>query len=288
MKKIIILAALFAICGQAFAQKTFSIKKNSGKIILNNINAYQIEGYNGNEILITLEQEKEEKPNPRADGLKALSADGFDNTGLGLIVKENGNVTELISANTNMEGILFIKVPAEVQISINNQGKFSNNSFSFTFSADGESTNMVNTGKTDKRNSILLKNIKSEITANVHYSDLILENITGPLSITATYGNIQANLAEPVKGPFSLASIYGFIDLTLPEKLKANINVSTGYGTLYASEELPLKAVYTEDVDSSNNTRHKRITNTIKRTLNGGGEDIILKSSYGEIYLRKK
>ncbi len=136
-----------------------------------------------------------------------------------------------------------------------------------------------------------IKNFKGELEVSVVYNAVSLDNVTGPINAKTIYGSLNAKFAQAVKGPISLVSVYKFVDATIPSDLKANVNLSTQYGNVYAAEGLDIKRETVkpknnDDEDITGMTDWSK-SSDIKGTLNGGGIDFILKSSYGKIYLRK-
>ncbi|MCJ0741541.1 DUF4097 family beta strand repeat-containing protein [Pedobacter montanisoli] len=309
MKKLFLIVAIcFATALHVLAQKEFKVAKTNGKLIINNLSNLTIEGYEGKEIIFTI-LGKKETSDPRAQGLSALSSVGFDNTGVGLSLKENGQNTEISPIESFVKYKVTVKIPYSVALSIK--------------TTSGSSWSLYQKDKDSA--SIVISNLKSEVDASLQYENIKVSNIKGPLSIKTFQGNIESTLTPDFKGPISLISAYGFIDFTIPPAAKADLSISTAYGTLYAPKDLnltiqeekqtPEKSRETitangstivltggdaktatvisgsaTSLSSSNfsfaGTNLSNGTN-IKGSLNGGGEKIILKSSSGKIYVRK-
>lgn len=337
MKKITIIAsALLLTVGQVFAQKEFKLAKSNGKLVINNISNLSVEGYDGKDIIFSTVSKQENKNDPRASGLRPLSAVGFDNTGIGISVTEKENLT--VVSPIERELTLKVKLPKTVALS-----------FKTTGFANGDST------------VITLSNIQSEIDASTQYEHVSLKNVSGPVSLKTLYGNIEGKLTPTFKGPISLVSVYGFIDVTVPENTKADMAINTTYETLYAAKDLKLvmdetpkketpafataltgsaegqnvqvynlsttapakvkgtgvtanvetlttttttvtdkstkgksggttivsNSPFTYTFDSPISTAFSTRGTVVNGKLNGGGEKILLKSTYGKIYLRK-
>ncbi|WP_410222047.1 hypothetical protein [Pedobacter sp.] len=305
MKKLFLIAAIcFTTALHVLAQKEFKVSKTNGKLIINNISNLTVEGYEGKEVVFTI-LGKKETSDPRAQGLSALSSAGFDNTGVGLSLKENGQNTEISPIESFVRYKVTVKIPYSVALSIKTN---SGSSWGFKDSA-----------------SVVISNLKSEVDASLQYENIKVSNIKGPLSVKTFQGNIESTLTSDFKGPISLVSAYGFIDFTIPPAAKANLSISTAYGTLYAPKDLNL--TIQEEKPTSEKSARETITanastivltgdaktatvisgsgtassggnftfsgtnlsngTNIKGSLNGGGEQIILKSSSGKIYVRK-
>lgn len=314
MKKLLVITTVLVLtAGYAFAQKEFKLAKTSGKLVLINIPHLTVEGYNGKEIVFTLVNKEEKKDfpgqkgndtdDPRAKGLNAVSNNGFDNTGLGLVVSEKGQET-IVSAIGNQMSEIKIKLPDNVALSVVRNG------WPITISDSV---------------AISLNNIKSEIDLSVQFENCKLTGVTGPLSIKTLSGNIDVILNNQFSGPISINSVRGFIDVTVPENGKADIEISSINGTIYADKSLNLKSekvneensrefnitadtlvinrdtilgfgTVAENLETGINKSRMTIyprslsysgNSSFNGMLNGGGKKIVLHSMSGNIYLRK-
>lgn len=269
MKKILLGILCFASLPFVQAQnKTFEIKKAKGNLIIN-IPGIMVEGYDGNVIQLStpINDNQSEVSDPRASGLKQLSGNGLgDNTGLGVSVKENGNTTEINGLDKfGQKNKLWIRVPNSIHLIVKNPSVLA-------------------------QDKIQVKNYKGDVEIGTTYSSIELDNITGPLNAKSVYGNITSKFDEPVKGPISIVSVYNFVDVSIPKKLKANLNIKTLFGgRIYVPENMEIHLTPT-DADGKNdrakNLKNWNISENIEGEINGGGTPIILKSSYGKIYLR--
>ncbi len=299
-KQLIILLGILCLSLSSWAQKEYKLSKNSGRLNLN-INGAIVEGYNGNEIIFTTQKDDNEDEDQRAKGLKSINGSGFsDNTGLGISVVENGQDINVNSVSKNNRGIISIKVPQNVKVS------FSNNSSIYN-------------------EELILRNLKNEIEVSVSYNKIKLENNSGPMNIKSIYGSIDASFDQDIKGPVSIISVYSYVDVSLPASTKANLELGTSYGKLYAADNFKItldnnskntdkeKATKTTTtLLSGSNTSGGSAENTfisinngqnftfattgsaykngenIKGTINGGGINLIFKSTYKNVYLRNK
>ncbi|MFC3199943.1 DUF4097 family beta strand repeat-containing protein [Parapedobacter deserti] len=314
MKKQTITLALFlSLCFSAWAQKEYSIKKNTGTLRLNLTGAI-IEGYEGNEIIFSSQRAPEEE-DERAKGLQALSSLGYkDNTGLGISVTDKGQHVEVnLVGNSRRNDVLKIKVPNRMNVTFNN-----------------EKSIFVDT--------LHIKNIKGELEVSTSYNGIILENNSGPMNVKTVYRDVEASFANDIKGPISIISVYGHVDVAIPKATKANLTLGTSYGKLYAADELDISITPKEDgrddvgitsADAKPSVRNVYIPvngerlavnvgggrgavilsdslsalgaisirgfaaggsepENIEGTINGGGTNLILKSTYRNVYLRTK
>jgi hypothetical protein len=254
MKKYLIITLLgFAAVTCARAQD-YKVNKSGGKLLLN-LSSAIVEGYGGSEIVFS-SQRSEGEEDPRAKGLRAINGAGFvDNTGLGISVTENGTTTEVNQVAANVA--IKILVPKGVILSYSCH-------------------KMANAGK------VFFKNLENEIEISTDYNQVELENVTGPVSVRALYGAVDAKFSAPVKGPISIASIYSTVDVSIPADTKANVKLSSEHGSILASAELKIEMEKNPDGDNM-----VSYGNTVNGKLNGGGPEFSLTADYGKIYLRK-
>ncbi len=254
MKKyfIVILLSLSAI-NFAMAQE-YKVDKTIGKMTLN-LSSVTVEGYNGNQIIFRSTKEESEM-DPRAKGLRVINGSGYtDNTGLGISVRENGSTLEVNQvAYTDLA--IKIMVPKNVIISL-------------------VCRSMVNAG------TIRFVNLENEIEISTDYNKIELDNITGPVTVRALYGSVDATFSDHIRGPISIASIYSTVDVAIPVDTKANVKLSSSHGELLAASELKI------EIEKNSEDDMIRYGSTVNGKLNGGGAEFKLVSEYGKVYLRK-
>ncbi|HEU5289456.1 MAG TPA: DUF4097 family beta strand repeat-containing protein [Cyclobacteriaceae bacterium] len=250
MKKISIVLVALLVSGMAHAQE-FKVAKSTGKLNLH-IGRVTVEGHSGNEIIFTSKDGHDRDEDDRAKGLRAINSLGLeDNTGLGINVTEKDGAVEVYQLKKMNSPNIKILVPKGVIVSFDHESQYG-----------GKAT---------------FKNMENEIEVSCQYNSVELENVTGPLTVKAVYGGVDATFKENVKGPISIVSIYGHVDVALPLATKANLKMSTSYGEIFMAPEFKI-TVENEGRDSDR----------VKGTINGGGMNIDFRSDYGKIYLRKK
>ncbi len=250
--KLMLLATTFVLPFYGSAQQ-YKIAKSSGRLELN-LGRVTVEGYDGNEIIFTSKGGRNGK-DERAEGLRAVNSLGLDdNTGLGIHVNDKGNIVEVFQLRKTEAPDITVQVPKGVIVSFKHESEY------------GGKARFVN--------------LPNEIEVSAIYNSVVLDHVTGPLTVETTYGNVTADLDGALKDPLSIVSIYGFIDITLPQATKADLRLSTSYGDIFAAPEFNLKVAATNGMDVYGDK--------VNGTINGGGIKIDLTSNYGKIYLRKK
>lgn len=249
----IIIALALVFSGAAQAQE-FKIAKSSGRLELN-IGRVTVEGHEGNEIIFSSNTRRSQK-DERAEGLTAVNSLGLvDNTGgLGINVADKGNVIEVNQLKKTHAPDIKVLVPRGVIVSFQHESQY------------GGTARFIK--------------LPNEIEVSTQYNSIELEEVTGPLTIETTYGNVTADFSSTIKDPVSIVSVYGFIDVTLPQATKANLKLSTSYGDIFVAPEF--------NIDVATKDGMRVYSDKVSGTVNGGGINIDLNCNYGKIYLRKK
>ncbi len=223
-----------------------------GKLILKNFPGdLPIEGYSGNEVIITSENGNFENPE-RAKGLKPIYPGGNDNTGIGLSIDKTGSIVSVTC-------ILPITRTARYNIKVPDN-----------FSLEIESG-------CEKSSNISVSGMKNEIDIQ-SCQGIDLKNVTGPLVLSTISGdiNISYGNSTPDK-PLSINAISGEIDITLPARTAANLEIKTVAGAFYSDFDF-----------SQTRDNLKRIGgNNLDYALNGGGPKISIATVSGNVYIRK-
>lgn len=237
----------------------FKIAHNGGKLILSEVDNAKVIAYDGSEVIISAQIEKDDEEAERAKGLKAINSFGLeDNTNLGLSVsKEDGNlkVVQIGQCMCKDDEGYTIKIPKSMGIDYSHS----------TYDSD----------------HLKVSGISEEIIVSTNYTDIELEDVTGPMSVKTVYGDIEAKFSTlSQSNSVSLNSVYGFIDAAIPASSKALLSIKTPYGQIYTDFDIKVE----ETEEGMRQISDKKI----KGTINSGGIDLILKSGYENIYLRKK
>lgn len=256
MKKYFITTVIALMAITSMQAQEFKLAKSSGKLMIN-LGSVRVEGTSGNEIIFSTAHTAGEE-DERAKGLRPINGSGLiDNTGIGINVNDKGATVE-VSQVSNRDAQITIKVPKGVAVS-----------YSYN--------KAINSGKA------WFTNIEGELEVSVQHNNVVLDHVTGPMTVKSIYGAVDATFGDNIKGPISIVSIYGRVDVAIPTATKADLKMSTSHGEILASADLKIdleKNANSAEMVSYNN-------NNVKGKLNGGGTDFSLRSDYGKIYLRK-
>ncbi len=249
-----LLLLIFISAGLLTAQEHKITVQNTkeSKLILKQFGGdFPIEGYSGNEIIITSTSE-DMTPPERAKGLKPIYPGGTDNSGMGLFVEKNGNqvsITCLLPITRSED--YKIKVPDNLSLEIESG--------------------------CERSCEISVTNMKNEVEIkNCH--DIRLSNVSGPLVLSTISGNIDITFSNIAPDqPFSVNSVSGDIDVTLPVKTSTDITLRTVTGGFYSDFDIP----------ETQKDMKKIGGNQLYIPLNGGGFKFNIATVSGSIFLRK-
>jgi len=192
--------------------------------------------------------------NNESRGLKAIYANGNDDTGFGMSLERNGDVLIIKDLKSFMKRKkITFTLPKTIIISIE----------------------CGNLGEAK------IENFSSEVIVNSNIGQIDLINITGPITAFSNTGSINAifitvNQNEPI----SIRSNTGNVDVSLPENTNADLVLKSNMGSVYSNFDIKI-----EEKDGMKTIGNNRI---IKNKLNNGGVKITLSSNIGNVYLRKK
>ncbi|WP_343487124.1 DUF4097 family beta strand repeat-containing protein [Allomuricauda sp. d1] len=187
----------------------------------------------------------------KAKGLKLMGAGGPDNTDVGFNVVQDGNTLIVKSLRKNDGAEVFL--PKSQNVSV-------------TSSWNGD---------------IYIDGFSGEIEANANLNGgLTLVNISGPLTAYSLNENVEVEFQSINKdAPIYINTTNGAIDVTIPESTSADIYMSSWNGDIYSNFDLKRP-----DKDGMKSISSKNI----RGSINNGGVDIKLKTTNGNIYLRKQ
>lgn len=251
----IVTVVLSFIAVSAVGQE-FKLSKSTGKLIVKEVNKVEFETTSGNEIIF-LTNDGSRTTNERAEGLRIINAMGMeDNTGIGLSVTDKGGNIEVYQLSKMSSKTYTIKVPKGVSIVYEHSG--------------------VHGSK------VKFTKVEGEISTSTLHNGVILQDVTGPMTINTVHGAIDVVFSEvSQKSPASIVSVHGPVDVTLPANTKANLKIHTNWGEVFASPDLKIEFEQSGDMKRYGG-------NDMRAKLNGGGVEITLSSTHNNIYLRKK
>lgn len=198
------------------------------------------------------DEEKKAKED-KMKGMKAVYAGGVDNTGFGLSVEKDGDVLKIKDLKSWMQrGSVTITVPQTMNVMLD----------------------CGNLGRAD------VEGFTSEVEVNANVGHINLSNVTGPVTAHTSTGAITVKFSNVNQSsPISISSSTGDVDVSLPISTKADLELNSSMGTIYTDFDL--------EVPREDGMKRIGAIRKIESKLNNGGVKISLRSSTGNVYLRK-
>ena len=198
---------------------------------------------------------KEDKlKNDKRKGLTAIYPGGKDDTnGFGFSIYKEGTTLYINDLKSHFQRHgLYVKLPKNLNISVD----------------------AGNLG------SIEMEGFTGEVEASSNVGRISMKNVTGPLTIDANVGKVDIDFNKVNQtSPITISSSVSEIDVAIPASTKADLSIRT-QGTVYTNFDFKIP----RKKGLKNVSGRKSITSK----LNNGGVKIYIKSSMGNIYLRKK
>lgn len=261
LQNIIILSFCFTLgVFTAQAQQHKEETKGAKKITITELfGKINIEETTGSQLIIDVENLEDIEIPEKAKGLKPLSPNGVDNTGLALNIENSGSEIKITGATKkSIDGKYLIKIPKGISVVIEYQSPFT----SGNIDVDGFS---------------------SELEISTLNEDINLNNVTGPLVLNTINGDVNIDFsAVNQSSPISISAINGEIDIKMPANTPANLKLGTMHGEIYTNFDVQF------DKSDKDGLTHIGGGHETEGTINNGGVEITLQSINANIYLRKK
>jgi hypothetical protein len=323
--KILIATAALVFASQLYGQE-FKQAKGSTKLltITQVLGKIVISEHNGSNIIIKAEGYKKKDVPEKAKGLKQISANGVENTGIGLSMIQRGEALEFMSVDIQSNPITYhFQVPKGMAVKIDNSKMFHNVGGYFPaleakelardikFAVKeahltakeaieaakskvyvyGETLVPPKPPKSDKKEKsekaeygVEVNSFSGELEIRTMVQGMKLKDVTGPLTINSMSG--------PINIEFSSVSQSAPITIT---SYSAEIDVTMPSNTKANLKLSSMNGDIYTDFDINFNKEKKQDGlrfigggSNISGTLNGGGVSIMLKALSDNIYLRKK
>ncbi len=191
------------------------------------------------------------KVSEKAKGLRLVGEGGNDNTDVGFYVVEDGN-TLLVKNLRKSEGAeIFLPKNQNVSVKSTWNGDIEIYGFAGEIEADAQ-----------LNGSVEIMDVNGPVTANALNGE-----------ITVEFGEINQD------SPISIYNTNGAVEVTMPANTPANLTMSCTNGDIYTNFDIER-----EEKDGLKSVTGRKV----KASINNGGVSISLKSTNGNIYLRKK
>ncbi|QTE22017.1 hypothetical protein [Polaribacter cellanae] len=128
--------------------------------------------------------------------------------------------------------------------------------------------------------SVSLEGFTGEVEVATNTGKIEMKNVTGPITANTSVGEINVDFDKVSQtSPITISSSVSEIDVAIPANTKADLELRT-QGTVYTNFDF--------DTPKKKGLPNVSGNKSINSKLNNGGVKIYIKSSMGNIYLRKK
>jgi len=210
----------------------------------------------------------------------------YDNTQLGLHFETMDKVLVISAANKQAQFANYrISLPKNAMIEIRN--KFPSKSNGLSFNRNDERFN-------EFLNNITIKGLKNEIDINVFASDIKINNVTGPLLISAFFGGFDIDFLKLNQDNPTLLELFnGDIKVNLPYDTKCNIMLNSESGYIQTDFTIKKATVVSKNSRIDKNRIHgiifkKYHETTIEGIINKRGTQLDVTTYNGNIKLYRK
>ena len=250
MKHLKLIVLAFLIGATANAQNDYTKDLNGIEWVkIESKSDITVKTHSQNQVLIKGGQKM--KVPDRAKGLKLVGEGGSDNTDVGFYVVQDGN--SLIVKNLRRSEGGEIWLPSSQNVAV----------------------------KTTQHGDIRIDGVKGAVEADAQLNGGVqIKNVSGPVTANSLNGQVEV-LFDRVSqdSPISIYTTNGAVDVTMPANTPAKLYMSSWNGDIYTNFDFDRP-----EKDGLRSVAGRKV----EGALNGGGVSMKLKSTNGNIYLRKK
>jgi hypothetical protein len=209
-----------------------------------------------------------------------------DNTQLGVNIEKKEKLLILSASHRLAQFTNYrISIPKNTMIEIKNKFPSKSNGISFD----------KNNGPHDAfMNNITVRGFKNEIDINVFASNLKLNNVTGPLAISAFYGDFNIDFLKLNQdNPSQLELFNGNIKVNLPYDTKSIVALNSGSGYIQTDFTIKKATVTSKKIRTGKSRVHgvifrKYYNTSITGIINKRGTPLTITAYKGNIKLLRK
>jgi hypothetical protein len=221
----------------------------------------------GEAALAELQQEEvdqEELAKKKAQAEKARGMKALEVESMGLSIEEEENVIQIGAEEGKRAVDVTIQVPYATSLRLS---------------------------CSDDERGVMVDGVNGEIEVETSDGPIVLSNVSGPVVADSSDGEIKAVFGKVVPGkPMSFSAMDGDIDITLPADVKASLKLKTDEGQIFTDFDVrltPSQQKKEEDERKEGGGYRVSFEKATLGLINGGGVEIQLTTSEGNIYIRK-
>lgn len=137
---------------------------------------------------------------------------------------------------------------------------------------------------------INVENVDGDLEVKHTNGPINLINVSGTVVANTTNGDVKVTFIRiNLDKPMSFTTFNGDVDVTFPDNAKFNLKMKTERGDIYSDFKLDLKpSSPVKQAEKKDGKFKVTFDKSTLAALNGGGEEVTLKTFNGDIYIRKK
>ncbi|WP_286743450.1 hypothetical protein [Roseivirga sp. UBA1976] len=229
-----------------------------GKLDIDNRNGkVKVTGYDGPTVKVKMiKYEKKVERGESKNGMRLVSSGGFN-----VEASENNNTVRLESEGWNNRVDFEVMVPKNFNIK----------------------------AETYNNGHIVIEGVNGEVNVESYNGSITLTNISGSASASTYNGAIEVTFAKVTpETPMAFSTYNGNVDISVPTgtnftaKMRTNRDIFTDFESFSIKQAQP--------VSNKNNKGgfSMKYESWVEGDLNGGGAEVMMKTTNGNIYIRKK
>jgi DUF4097 and DUF4098 domain-containing protein YvlB len=217
----------------------------------------RVVGYEGKDVVVEVEADKRsESSSGSGGGMKRIGGGGAEVT-----AQEDDN-TVTINAGISQVKIISVKVPAntsEVEVSTVNDG------------------------------DITVNNVSGQIEINNVNGWIHCEGVSGSVVANTVNGDVIVGFkAINPQSAMAFSTLNGKVDVTFPATLKAKVKLKAEQGDIFSDFDVAIEKGQTATEKGGGDHMYKiAIDDWVYGSVNGGGPEVMMKTTNGNVYVRK-
>lgn len=216
----------------------------------------KVTGYDGKEIIVEVEAEKRNESSSSSGGMRRIGGGGAEVTAR----EDDNNV--VIDAGLSHITLVSVKVPmntSNLHVSTVNDG---------------------NITVSNVNGQVEIDNVNGWIRAEGVSGSVVANTVNGDVVVSLKSVNPQSAMA--------FSTLNGKVDVTFPADLKAKVKLKAEQGDVFSDFDVLVDKGHTDVEKSSGGHMYKiNIDDWVYGTINGGGPEIMMKTTNGSVYVKK-
>ncbi len=227
-----------------------------GKLIVDSHNGrINVSGYDGQTVKVKIiKYSKKVDKDKSRDGMRLVSTGGA-----GFEAEEYNNTVEIDKDSWGTRADFVIQIPRNFDLEI----------------------------ETYNNGHIWIEDVEGEVNAESYNGPITLNNIKGSASASTYNGAIEVQFSQlDADSPMAFSTYNGNVDITVPNgtkftaKMKTNRDIYTDFDSFTLSNPEPIR----RNTERGTGIKYE---DWIEGDLNGGGPNVTMKTTNGNIYIRK-